>query len=734
MKPADLETTRLAFRLGWLSEPDARRALTLADRSQAMGLDKDILDILAGQELLTDAQLGDLRRRLRRTGPRRIAAYEVVRRIGYGGSSNVFEARDTRLNRRVALKVLQARHAHDETVVSSFMNAARLLARLDHPHLVHAFDAGSADGHYYLAMEYIDGESLQQRLARQGCFSVHESVSIIDTVCAALRQLEKHSLVHRDVKPANILVDNRDVVKLIDFGLAYSTRMGDEALGSTSEFCGTPHYLAPEQTMRGGRVDARSDLYSLGATWFHLLAGRPPLVGETTRAVIEAHRAQRPPGVREFAPGVPAAVEAAIAACLEKDPSQRPQSAAELQERVRSLGDSLGCAPSGVARAARRRRWCAAACVVVALGAVATWGGWSYSTGNVRRHAHQGTQGRAASPAPATSARRAEVLRDRRGVSGAEAPAAGRSRGNAPPSVSPGDSSPAPLQATPRLDPRSTTPSAASPQSVTGLQASDTPTAVAAELAEVRASTNAIDTGRSLVRAMRRLAVGAAERAREAVTVVQQWQNSFLQIGLTQPRELAELAKSFNAARVHLVGNSSTPASILVWLRYDFTSVDADLSDFRGARRSVRLTADGVTAGAAAKETSLDTIYWLTSPATVRCQLGPESRAAVGFGDHFVMVSSAPEDLPDGEDAGVNESDVVVAVDGFFRLVWWPERIAVTTRDDELVWGAEVPHAGRLTISIGRGSLRWLEIEGTLEPMWAAKRRSILSASSPADK
>ncbi|MBI4602948.1 MAG: serine/threonine protein kinase, partial [Planctomycetes bacterium] len=339
MKATDIDLARLARSRGWVQDDELERALLEADRYQALGLEKSVDEILIEGGHLTAEQARSLRDALGLSlrSPR-IGDYEVVRRIGIGGMGSVFEARHVRLRQRIALKVLLPRLAKDSRATERFLEEARTLARLNHPNLVHAVDAGRDDELYYLAMEYVEGENLLQRLMRDGPLEPRRSLDVARDVCRALCALEEKGLVHRDVKPANILVAADGTVRLADFGLLGPAE--EEGAGA-APLCGTPHYMSPEQVERRGEVDGRSDLYALAATWYHLVVGRPPFVGKSTREIILGHLHSPVPPPSSLRKEVPEPIERVILRWLAKERSERPGTCREALAELDGLAREL---------------------------------------------------------------------------------------------------------------------------------------------------------------------------------------------------------------------------------------------------------------------------------------------------------------------------------------------------------------------------------------------------------
>ncbi len=224
--------------------------------------------------------------------------YEILEELGAGGMGKVYRARDLTLDRLVALKTLAHQLSQDTGYVQRFLKEARAAARLNHPNIVQIYDFGCVDSIYYLAMEFVDGHSLGTYLKR-GHFSESESIQIIRHACRALSVAHADGIVHRDIKPDNLMLTSRGDVKLVDLGIA--KRLDEEAsLTQTGQAIGTPHYISPEQ-IRGQRdVDSRADIYSLGATLYHLLTGHTPYSGSSGPIVMSMHLVEPLPDPRRF--------------------------------------------------------------------------------------------------------------------------------------------------------------------------------------------------------------------------------------------------------------------------------------------------------------------------------------------------------------------------------------------------------------------------------------------------
>ncbi|HVS85228.1 MAG TPA: Stk1 family PASTA domain-containing Ser/Thr kinase [Gaiellaceae bacterium] len=259
--------------------------------------------------------------------------YQIVRKIGAGGMANVYLAEDQELGRRVAIKILNDRHANDDQFVERFRREAKNAAALSHPNIVSIYDRGEAEGTYYIAMEFLDGRSLKELIVGRGPAPVDVAIEYARQILSALKFAHRHGIVHRDIKPHNVLVDGDGRVKVTDFGIA---RAGASQMTEAGSIVGTAQYLSPEQA-RGANVDQRSDLYSLGVVLYELLTGKAPFDGEAPVEIAMKHLSQVPEPPSALREEIPRELDLVVMRALAKDPEDRYQSAEEMEadlERV----------------------------------------------------------------------------------------------------------------------------------------------------------------------------------------------------------------------------------------------------------------------------------------------------------------------------------------------------------------------------------------------------------------
>ncbi|MDP8977730.1 MAG: protein kinase, partial [Actinomycetota bacterium] len=283
--------------------------------------------------------------------------YELRGTLGTGGMARVVDGHDRLLDRRVAVKLLRSDLRGDPAVRRRFVREAQAAASFAHPHAVAVYDTGQDDAVPYIVMELVEGPTLADVIAQSGPLPVDDACTIACDVLDALAAAHHRGLVHRDVKPSNILLEPASEgpgrAKLTDFGIAKGAREATAALTAMGQVMGTAAYLSPEQA-RGEDATARSDLYSMGVVCYEMLAGRPPFTGEHALVVVLAHRDEAPPRLNRLREGLPPELTRVVHRSLEKDPVRRFDSAAAMREALRPFaGAGAGTSlPSALAAAA----------------------------------------------------------------------------------------------------------------------------------------------------------------------------------------------------------------------------------------------------------------------------------------------------------------------------------------------------------------------------------------------
>ncbi len=251
--------------------------------------------------------------------------YEILEKIGTGGMSDVYKAKDHKLNRHVAVKILKQEFSENANFVAKFRVEAQAAAGLMHPNIVNVYDVGEEDGIYYIVMELVEGITLKKYIEKKARLSFKEAVSIALQVCMGIEAAHNNHIIHRDIKPQNIIISKEGKVKVTDFGIAKAATSNT----ITSNVMGSVHYTSPEQA-RGGYSDEKSDIYSMGITLFEMLTGRVPFNGDTTVAIAIKHIQEPMPSPREYVSEIPVSVERIVFKCTQKSPDRRYQNMREL--------------------------------------------------------------------------------------------------------------------------------------------------------------------------------------------------------------------------------------------------------------------------------------------------------------------------------------------------------------------------------------------------------------------
>ena len=267
--------------------------------------------------------------------------YRILRRLGSGGMANVYLAEDEELGRRVAIKILNDRHASDDQFVERFRREAKNAAGLSHPNIVSIYDRGEAEGTYYIAMEYLEGRSLKDRIVGEGPLPISDAIDCARQILRAVGFAHRRGIVHRDIKPHNVLLDQNGSdprYKVTDFGIS---RTQASQMTEAGSIVGTAQYLSPEQA-RGAPVDQRSDVYSVGIVLYELLTGKLPFTGDTPLEIAMKHLSEVPKAPSALRPEVSADVDAVVLRALAKDPADRFESAEEMDAELARVASGAG--------------------------------------------------------------------------------------------------------------------------------------------------------------------------------------------------------------------------------------------------------------------------------------------------------------------------------------------------------------------------------------------------------
>ena len=282
----DTELGRLVVEQNLATKEDVQEAETAqADQSDQ----RSLADVMIERGIVTGRQIDRIKRAIEETRRRRIPGYQIISKLGAGAMATVFKARQLSLDRTVAIKILPPDVSHNPEYVDRFYREGKAAARLNHPNIVQAIDVGEANGVHYFVMEYVEGHTLYDELAEGKVFSEAEALDIIIQIARALEHAHKQGLIHRDVKPKNIMITVNGLAKLADMGLARIASDAKAAQAEAGRAFGTPYYISPEQIRGEVHIDFRADIYSLGATFYHLVTGRVPFEGPTPVAVMQKH-------------------------------------------------------------------------------------------------------------------------------------------------------------------------------------------------------------------------------------------------------------------------------------------------------------------------------------------------------------------------------------------------------------------------------------------------------------
>ena len=321
----------LALKYGYITLEQLQECIKLQEKERKAGDDpRKLGEILVGRNYLSRGQVIEIFRHQSSAGRQtHLENYHILAKIGKGAMGAVYKARQLSLNRTVALKILPPKLALNKSYISRFLREARVAAKLNHENIIYVIDVGESKGVYYFAMEFVEGKTVAEILKEKGRLPESQVIEISLQVAKALDHAYSYGIIHRDIKPANIMITDQDnVLKLCDFGLAKELDL-HSSVTTHGTVAGTPFYISPEQ-IKGEDVDTRSDIYSMGATMYHLVTGELPFPGTSAPIVMVKQLHERPAPPRTKNPRISRALDALIMKCLAKDINQRYQSPSEL--------------------------------------------------------------------------------------------------------------------------------------------------------------------------------------------------------------------------------------------------------------------------------------------------------------------------------------------------------------------------------------------------------------------
>ncbi len=264
--------------------------------------------------------------------------YRIIEELGSGGMGRVYRVRDEKLDEEVVLKLIRPDIASDPKIIARFRNELKTARKIGHPHVARTYDLNESKGTHYITMDYVRGENLKSLIRKVGRMSPAQAIAIARQICDGLSEAHKLGVIHRDLKPQNIMVDENGRTMIVDFGIARSIH--SESITDTGVMIGTPEYMAPEQA-EGDKTGPHTDIYALGIILYEMLTGEPPFSGQTPVAIAMKHKTKSPPDPAEKNPGIPESLSLLILQLLEKDPSDRPQSAQNVEKELDEIAKSL---------------------------------------------------------------------------------------------------------------------------------------------------------------------------------------------------------------------------------------------------------------------------------------------------------------------------------------------------------------------------------------------------------
>jgi serine/threonine-protein kinase len=332
--PQEKRFLRLAMAQKTLSPEQCEACVELQAKKLQEGSKVPLWDCAVLQNMLDQDVAEKLQELAGDLNVEKLGGYSIVRKLGQGGMGSVWMALDAN-RQRVALKVLPPHLAQQRQFLTRFFREAQSAIKLQHPNIVRGLAVGEEARQYFFAMEYVDGRSVSDMMKRSGAVPPEQATQIMLQVAEGLAYAHEHGIIHRDIKPDNIMLTRDGVAKLADLGLARQVDAEMTALTRTGTAMGTPYYMAPEQGTDAKRADARSDIYALGATWYHMITGRVPFDGSTPLEIWQKHLKEPIKAPSIIQEGIPRPVSQTIERMMAKDPERRVQTAAELCQVIR---------------------------------------------------------------------------------------------------------------------------------------------------------------------------------------------------------------------------------------------------------------------------------------------------------------------------------------------------------------------------------------------------------------
>ena len=339
-KDLDFGTLAIAHKIITHEQLEEAQEILQNEKEADESLERSLEDVLKELKYVKDEEIWAIykaQERLIRDATNigeKIGGYEILSKIGEGGLGVVYKARQLSMGRVIALKVLHEKWLSDDEFRKRFLVEARLVGRLSHPNLIQVIDVGRHRNQLYYSMEFIDGDPVEKMIDDNKKVPITESINIIIQVASALDYLASKKIVHRDVKPGNIMLTKKGIAKLGDFGFVKSSL--DSILSPDGEILGTPDYISPEAASGDRTIDYRSDIYCLGVTLFHMICGAPPFYG-SSEDVLDSHIFHKPPNIKDYCPEAPTKLCNIIYKMMEKDPDKRQQSFSEIMTELEAV-------------------------------------------------------------------------------------------------------------------------------------------------------------------------------------------------------------------------------------------------------------------------------------------------------------------------------------------------------------------------------------------------------------